>query len=639
MLLEELKARLAVLSAKPQLTPGDLAELHRIRDRFNSLDTSKAFYHSGDLGDIIYSLPTVKAMGGGSVYLGPDNKSGMKTRELLTENRVKLIAPLLTTQSYVKAVQYAESVPDNVTINLNKFRVNLLRTRCDVRPGMNLVRAHLLTFGLPLGLDRDPWLTVPTAIQHGYPVVVARSSRYHNSRFDWKQVVRRYRNQMVFVGLPDEYFAFCAQFGKVDYRPTGDLLELARVIAGCKVFIGNQSCPLAIAVGLGKPVILEECYWTSNCVFDRPNFTRGFNIKSMPATFAPPLLAKTLTIVGPAENYTGFGQATNALCLGLNNQGIEFRLNAFAIAESINGVSVPLVAPLKSRLNEPPFSPSGDLLICAATEIHDRLQSGQVLLTMWEATRIRPEAVKAINERATCVIVPTQWNAACFSAAGVNVPIRVVGLGIDPTVFSYHDPPTTPIFRFGTAGRLAHAGIRKGVEETIECFLKAFPNEPNVELHIKIFEDCPLKVASKDKRILLHRTFMATPELVGWYASLGCFVSLTKGEGWGLHLHQAMAIGRPLIAPRHGGQAEFMTEQNSYCCTFKLEPPSWSVYQGSGHWCIPDQAHCIDLMRLVYGSQQDAYARGRLASSDVSSLTWGKMVDGVVGVLKEFGKL
>jgi ADP-heptose:LPS heptosyltransferase len=52
---------------------------------------------------------------------------------------------------------------------------------------------------------------------------------------------------------------------------TETILDLARVIAGAGVFIGNQSAPMAIALGLGKNVI-QECWQANpNCLFRRDN--------------------------------------------------------------------------------------------------------------------------------------------------------------------------------------------------------------------------------------------------------------------------------------------------------------------------------------------------------------------------------
>ena len=42
----------------------------RIRELTANL--MKTFKHSGDMGDIVFSIPTVRALGGGVLYLDPD---------------------------------------------------------------------------------------------------------------------------------------------------------------------------------------------------------------------------------------------------------------------------------------------------------------------------------------------------------------------------------------------------------------------------------------------------------------------------------------------------------------------------------------------------------------------------------------
>jgi hypothetical protein len=62
-------------------------------------------------------------------------------------------------------------------------------------------------------------------------------------------------------------------------------LEAARVISGAKVFIGNQSCPMAITIGLGVNVIQESWGPDANCLFERNNFlaVHGNSVKIPPA--------------------------------------------------------------------------------------------------------------------------------------------------------------------------------------------------------------------------------------------------------------------------------------------------------------------------------------------------------------------
>ena len=44
----------------------------------------KTFKHSGDMGDIIFSLPTIRALGGGVLYLDP--RGGQKESTVSWKN-------------------------------------------------------------------------------------------------------------------------------------------------------------------------------------------------------------------------------------------------------------------------------------------------------------------------------------------------------------------------------------------------------------------------------------------------------------------------------------------------------------------------------------------------------------------------
>ena len=80
---------------------------------------------------------------------------------------------------------------------------------------------------------------------------------------------------MVFVGHESEFTVFrelSEAAGKpVPWIRTANLVELARVVAGAEVFIGNQSSPMALALGLGINVIQECWQGNPNCVLKRNN--------------------------------------------------------------------------------------------------------------------------------------------------------------------------------------------------------------------------------------------------------------------------------------------------------------------------------------------------------------------------------
>jgi glycosyltransferase involved in cell wall biosynthesis len=59
------------------------------------------------------------------------------------------------------------------------------------------------------------------------------------------------------------------------------------------------------------------------------------------------------------------------------------------------------------------------------------------------------------------------------------------------------------------------------------------------------------------------------------YAAVDCFVLPTRGEGWGLPIFEAMAMGLPVIATNWSGQVDFMNENNAFPIRVDKLVPSW----------------------------------------------------------------
>lgn len=230
------------------------------------------FSHSGDLGDIIYALPTIRAAGGG--HLALFNAPG-KTTHPMTQRRADALAPLLELQPYISSVKfYPLGHPDH---DLNGFRDHW-------RPERNLADMHLATHGLSASERFREWIDVgsPNPVAS---TVFCRSERYHNPAFPWRRMVAQYGHVAVFLGSSQEHVAFTNNCGPVPHFETANLLEAARVLAGSKLCIANQSSLLAIAEGLKLRIIAEVCPEQANCIFAR--FDR---IDAWDAIFELPLL-------------------------------------------------------------------------------------------------------------------------------------------------------------------------------------------------------------------------------------------------------------------------------------------------------------------------------------------------------------
>lgn len=226
---------------------------------------------SGDLGDSVFLLPVLRHYGCRTLYLAAANW----TRQRLTWDKWQTLVPLLKAQTYIDSVE--EWLGQHVEINGDDFRAKMfkeLRNPDSPFKGYSLIDWMLSTHNVPLTAKDEAWITVPESRREA-AVVFNRSPRYHNPFFPWPDIVRKYGKDAVFVGLQAEYEAFSRLYGQVPYIQTENLLEVAKIIAGADLFVGNQSCANAISEGLKKQSIVECWPAGMNCLIPRKNVIWG----------------------------------------------------------------------------------------------------------------------------------------------------------------------------------------------------------------------------------------------------------------------------------------------------------------------------------------------------------------------------
>ena len=68
-------------------------------------------------------------------------------------------------------------------------------------------------------------------------------------------------------------------------------------------------------------------------------------------------------------------------------------------------------------------------------------------------------------------------------------------------------------------------------------------------------------------------------------------VSLHRSEGFGLHLADAMAAGKPVIATGYSGNLAYMATENSSLVPYELVPVGFGnePYPPDANWAEPDE--------------------------------------------------
>lgn len=229
--------------------------------------------HSGNAGDIIYALPTLKR-----IYevtgvrinmyfiLGkPLKLSNQLTHPLgnvmLNEAMANMLTPLITQQPYINHCEIYKD--QKIHIDLDYFRAGLIR-----QDRGNIARWCSYITGVSPQLWKS-WITVTPLTGFKDAIVIARSSRYRNKVIDYS-FLKKYP-VLKFVGVKDEFEDMKRTLPNLEWIEVDDFLELAKIIAGCKLFIGNQSFPYAIAEGLKAPRVLEICFDVINVVPEGEN--------------------------------------------------------------------------------------------------------------------------------------------------------------------------------------------------------------------------------------------------------------------------------------------------------------------------------------------------------------------------------
>lgn len=183
-----------------------------------------------------------------------------------TQEDYDMLAPLLEAQDYIHNVDIYKDQSIDVDFE-NHYRFHLMGGRWRG----NQTECYALTQNLNIhdeeisnALIKLPWLHNAEPISLPQKICVNRTARHHHGEMgESRKVYNTFIKEKLcengfFVGTEEEHSDFCEEFKcKMKYQKTSDLLELARYINGCELFLGNQSSPLAIAIGLGKNLRYE----------------------------------------------------------------------------------------------------------------------------------------------------------------------------------------------------------------------------------------------------------------------------------------------------------------------------------------------------------------------------------------------
>lgn len=282
---------------------------------------------------------------------------------------------------------------------------------------------------------------------------------------------------------------------------------------------------------------------------------------------------------------------------------------------------------------------------CVPALFNNRFFRHNIGYTVYESDGLPPMRripCNCMNE----IWVPCRFNQQTFTNAGVEVPIHVVPHVVD---ISQYNPNIEPLqwnklkdkFVFYSAGDYHW---RKGWDVLLKAFWQEFSKKDDVVLLVKPFsgddsasnqtrlqglikrQKMNIQDPEDTAPVVFFGDFVKADMLERLYATCHCFVSSTRGEAWGLHLTEALAMEKPVIATNWSGQMEYLNDGNSYLININgLSPIEDPVmlqiepgYYGQ-KMAEPSVEHLQELMRHVYNNYEEAKEKAVFARQDLGN--------------------
>ena len=234
----------------------------------------------------------------------------------------------------------------------------------------------------------------------------------------------------------------------------------------------------------------------------------------------------------------------------------------------------------------------------------------------WEESRIPQSVAEDFNRYLDGVGVMSEFVRGVLRDSGVDVPIRVVGNGVEtPDPSAKLDAPELVGLRGFTFLHISSAFPRKGVDLLLEAFFSAFDGASDVTLILKTFPNPHNHV-----REILEglRASHANPPDVRWidrdlgdrdiqafYNVADCYVHPARGEGFGLPVAEAMAASVPVISVAYSGLADLVSDETAVTIPFTLEPAQTHFDIPDSVWAEPDPARLASEMQRLARNPDD----------------------------------
>ena len=235
----------------------------------------------------------------------------------------------------------------------------------------------------------------------------------------------------------------------------------------------------------------------------------------------------------------------------------------------------------------------------------------------WEESVIPKEYIESFNENLSGIGTTSNFVTKQLIECGLKIPVKTIGNGVELCrEFDQISPFKIKSKKKIKFLHISSAFPRKGVDVLLEGYYKAFTIEDDVCLILKTFPNIHNNIdeilAELNKKYDRHPEVewinrdLDEKELYGLYKVANCYVSVARGEGFGLPVAEAMLAKIPVIVTANSGMADFCNKDTALLVDFKMVPADTHITNKNSRnismWFEPDINSLVKQLRSFYDS-------------------------------------
>ncbi len=258
-----------------------------------------------------------------------------------------------------------------------------------------------------------------------------------------------------------------------------------------------------------------------------------------------------------------------------------------------------------------------------------------IVRAMSETDAVPPSELRALGHFDE-VWVPSEFHRSVFEKA--TIQIRVVPMALDTRRYRPDAAPKKSRCTFLVVSnhllpskvQPQYNEVRKATDLTLRAFCQEFAADEAVSLLLKVSDPDETRkrlrtfleqIDERPKRLdqITIVGQLGQNELARLYRASTALINVTRGEGWGRPMMEAMACGTAAIGTRFGGNLAFMSDETSYLVDCKLVKVSRDLpaYHAYGRWAEPSLPHLRKVLRQIFEDIEGARRKGKRASREI----------------------